>query len=250
MAFEGRKILITGAGREFGRTLAIGFASLGAELFLSARTVGRAQETEAVVRTVSPATKVHCFAADLTDVPGLAKFRAELERETDRIDVLIHNAAFWLAEHLLDTADEDLARAVATTATGPMVLTKLLLPLMQRSKAADVVFLSGTSALRGSRRSLNEVFSAAKGAQALFADRIRQRLRPNGIRVLTIYPPDFHNTTLLDSAQWEYRRDSFADGTLTARNVFDCIKFALLQDRVCSIDEIVLSNNNGREIGS
>jgi hypothetical protein len=48
------------------------------------------------------------------------------------------------------------------------------------------------------------------------------------------------------SFTWEYRRNAFED-RMTARNVFECIRFALLQDRICSIDEIVLSNNNGRD---
>jgi NAD(P)-dependent dehydrogenase (short-subunit alcohol dehydrogenase family) len=248
--FEGKKILITGAGREFGRILAVSFARLGAELFLSARALEKARATETVVKSVSAAAIVHCFAADLTDVPQLKKFRAEVESITDRIDVLIHNAAFWLERDLLDTGDEDISRAVATTATGPIIVTKQFFPLIRRSNAADIVFLNGTTALRNSRRRINEAFSSAKAAQALFAERLRQRLRENGVRVLTIYPPDFHNTSPLDPAKWEYRRNAFEDRTLAARNVFECIRFALLQDRICSIDEIVLSNNNGRDIGN
>jgi hypothetical protein len=37
---------------------------------------------------------------------------------------------------------------------------------------------------------------------------------------------------------------------MTARNIFDCVRFALSQDRICSIDEIVLSNNNGDDVGN
>ena len=31
---------------------------------------------------------------------------------------------------------------------------------------------------------------------------------------------------------------------LSARNIFECLEFALLQDRICSLDKIILSNNN------
>jgi short-subunit dehydrogenase len=77
----------------------------GAELFLSARTLEKALATETVIKSISAASIVHCFAADLTEVPQLKKFRAEVESITDRIDVLIHNAAFWLERDLLDTGD-------------------------------------------------------------------------------------------------------------------------------------------------
>jgi NAD(P)-dependent dehydrogenase (short-subunit alcohol dehydrogenase family) len=250
MEFTGKKVLITGAGREFGRTLAISFAGLGAELLLSARTIESARATETVVRSALPDANISCFAVDLTDAKQLAGVRAEIERVTDRIDVLIHNAAFWLDNDFLDTPDDDIARSIATTATGPILLTKYLLPLIRRSVAADVVFLNGTTALRNNVRGINEAFSSAKAVQALFSERLRHRLRESGVRVLTIYPPDFHNTSPLEPAQWERRRDNFEERTLSARNVFDCIRFALLQDRVCSIDEIVLSNNNGRNAGN
>jgi NAD(P)-dependent dehydrogenase (short-subunit alcohol dehydrogenase family) len=246
MEFEGKKVLITGAGREFGRTLAVCFAKSGAELFLSARTLEKARASKAVIKSVLPAAVVHCFMADLTDGPQLKKFRTEVQSITDRIDVLIHNAAFWLERDLLDTDDEDIARTVATTATGPIIVTKQLLPLIKRSNAADIVFVNGDAGLRNTGRNINEAFSSAKAAQAFFAERLRVRLRANGVRVLTIYPPDFCNTSPLDSATWEYRRNSSKDGRLTARNIFECIRFALLQDRICSIDEIVLSNNNGQ----
>jgi NADP-dependent 3-hydroxy acid dehydrogenase YdfG len=57
--FEGKKILIAGAGREFGRTLAVGFARSGAELFLSARTLEEARATETVIKSISAAAIVH-----------------------------------------------------------------------------------------------------------------------------------------------------------------------------------------------
>lgn len=248
LPFAGKKVLITGAGRDFGRTLAINFARLGADLLLSARNIENARATETIIRSTLPAANIACFQIDLTDERLLSGARAEIEGFTDRIDILIHNAGFWLKNDLVDTPDDDIVKAVASTATGPFILTKHLLPLINRSSAADVVFLNGTTALRNNLRAINEAFSAAEAAQALFSERLRHRLRESGVRVLTIYPPDFHNTSPLDPAEWEYRRDAFEDLTLTARNVFDCIRFALLQDRICSIDEIVLSNNNGRNM--
>ena len=94
MPFAGKKVLITGAGRDFGRTLAINFARLGADLLLSARKIENARATETIVRSMLPATNIACFPIDLTDVRQLAGVRAEIERFTDRIDILIHNAGF------------------------------------------------------------------------------------------------------------------------------------------------------------
>src|SRR5580704_10870619 len=108
MDFAGKRIFITGSGREFGRTLAINFAKLGADLLLSARTLDRARATESLVRQTAPQASVHCFAADLNEPGSLDALRGELDRVTDHIDVLVHNAAFWLKHDLAETEDADI----------------------------------------------------------------------------------------------------------------------------------------------
>ena len=250
MEFAAKKIAITGAGREFGQTLAVNFAKLGAELFVTARTTAKARATELIVNSAAADATIHCFAADLRDPKQLRGFAREIADVTGTIDILIHNAAFWLERDFLETDDQDIVDAIATSATGAILVTKHLLPLLKKSEAADMVFLNGTTALPNNRHGANEAFSAAKAAQSTFADRMRHRLRKDGIRVLTIYPPDFENTSPLQPEPWTRRRDSFADQKLTAGNVFECIRFALSQDRICSVDQIVLSNNNGSDMGN
>jgi NAD(P)-dependent dehydrogenase (short-subunit alcohol dehydrogenase family) len=250
MEFQGKRIAITGAGRAFGRTLAIEFAKLGAEIFISARTEEKTRDTESLVKQQAPKAIVHCFAVDLLNPKQIGEFALDVGRVTPSIDVLIHNAALWLETDFYETDDELIVDAVNTTATGTILITKHFTNLLKQSGAGDIVFLNGSAALPNSRHGANAAFSAAKAAQATFADRIRHELRPNGIRVLTIYPPDFENTVPQNDNEWNYRRDRFADMKLTARNVFECIKFALLQDRICAVDQIVLSNNNGRDIGN
>ena len=78
LAFAGKKVLITGAGRDFGRTLAINFARLGADLLLSARKIESARATETIVRSTLPATNIACFPIDLTDMRQLAGARAQI----------------------------------------------------------------------------------------------------------------------------------------------------------------------------
>ena len=90
---------------------------------------------------------------------------------------------------------------------------------------------------------INEAFSAAKAAQSTFADRICHRMKESGIRFITVYPPNFDNFSPLNDHEWSKSRTYPEATCLTARNVFESVKFALLQDRICSIDKIVLSNN-------
>src|SRR4029453_15417707 len=50
--------------------------------------------------------------------------------------------------------------------------------------------------------------------------------------------------SLRRQAALQVRGQANDERKLTARNVFDCIQFALAQDRIRSVSEIVLVNNN------
>lgn len=251
MSFQGKKIAITGAGRGFGRTLALRFAEAGAELFVSARTLERAQVTAQLVREMKPDAVVHAFRCNMSTPSDISDFATSVETISPRIDLLINNASYWLQRDLLESTDEELLEAINSTATGAILATKHFLKLLERSRTPDIVYINGTPGLLHNRHSeANEAFSAAKAAQAAFSDRLRFRFKTMGLRVLTIYPPDFRNTSPADEQDWLRRRDSFEDRKMTARNIYDCIQFALTQDRICSINEIILSNNNGDGAGN
>ena len=53
---------------------------------------------------------------------------------------------------------------------------------------------------------------------------------------------NFYNPYYLDGQDWYKRREAKEGALAVARNVLDNIVFALSQDRICSMDDIVLRN--------
>ncbi|MFT5707374.1 MAG: NADP-dependent 3-hydroxy acid dehydrogenase YdfG [Oceanospirillaceae bacterium] len=245
MSFKNKKIVITGTGRDFGQTLAILFAKMGAELFLSARTLENANATANLVRKTVPDAKVSTFQVNTCHPTEIAKFAQDVSIKTPEIDILINNAAYWLDGDIEETTDEDIVEAVNSTATGSMLVTKHFLPLIKKSTYPDIIFINSTASLENNTHATcNEAFSAAKAAQSTFSDRLRHRLKGSGVRFTCIYPPNFDNTSPIKEQDWDEERAHTDTRFLTARNIFGCIKFCLTQDRICSIDKIILSNNN------
>ena len=245
MDLKDKKVVITGAGPDLGRTLSILFAKMGAELFISARTLEKANKTAELVRETVPGAKVYTYEVDVCSPEDIAAFASDLTEATDSIDILINNASYWVQGELLAVSDDDIVETINSTATGSVLVTKHMLPLLKQSDTPDIININGTPGLENNRHEFaNEAFSAAKAAQSTFADRLRYKLKTSGIRVTTIYPPNFENTSPLDEAQWNEQRGHSEMRYLTARNVYDSIVFALKQDRICSIDKIILSNNN------
>ncbi|MFZ3475029.1 SDR family oxidoreductase [Streptomyces sp. 4.24] len=232
--FAGHRVVITGASRDFGRTLAIRFAQEGAEVFLSARRLDGAQKVRDEIRALGHAS-VHAFACDLTDPASIREFAARLAEATDRIDVLVNNGARWLeGADLLSASDEDVVDTIAAGAVGTVLVTKNLLPLLLASDHADIVTMVSSCGAQGySRSSAHDAFYAAKHAQAGFSDILSERLRGQGVRVMSLYPPDFRNADPLSEA-WE-KAPRTADSMLTSQSLSECVLFAVGQPRDCFI---------------
>ncbi|NUT32002.1 MAG: SDR family oxidoreductase [Hamadaea sp.] len=228
MTFEGLRVVITGAGRGFGQRLAGEFARRGAHVYASARDVEAAEQTARAIAWEA-AGSAEAFGCDLADTESVRAFAAAVAQRTDRIDVLINNGAAYLGEpELTAVTDEQVVETVAGGATGTVLLTKHLLPLLRASDRPDVVtVVSGCGEPGNTRSPAHPAFYAAKHAQAGFAEILSHRLRPEGIRVISLMPPDFFDVDGADGA----------DGPLTARSVADCVLFAVGQPRDCFIRE-------------
>ncbi|MFG2819232.1 SDR family oxidoreductase [Kitasatospora sp. NPDC048365] len=234
MDLAGKTVVVTGAGRGFGRAFALRAGQLGARLFLSARTVAAARKTAEEIAADSGA-RADAFACDLADPATVRAFAEGVAARTDRVDVLVNNGARYLAgPDLWDADDEAITDTLASGATGTLLTVKHFLPLLRTSEGADVVNLVSSAAeTRDHRSQAHPAFYAAKAAQAGFADILSHRLRPEGIRVISLYPPDFTDGDPLHPT-WDQATRTAKD-PLTAQSVLDCVLFAIGQPRDCFI---------------
>ncbi|CDR17664.1 SDR family oxidoreductase [Streptomyces iranensis] len=234
MRFDNHRVVITSAGRDFGRTLAIRLADLGAEVFLSARALAAAERVRDEIRDRGH-QRVHAFACDLTDPASIRDFAAGVARHADHIDVLINNGSRYLEGPDLESAsDADVVDTIASGATGTVLAVKNFLPLLLNSDKPDVVTMVSACGTAGHHRSdAHDAFYAAKSAQAGFAEILSKRLRPQGVRVISLYPPDFDNPDPL-SEEWETTPRGAKDA-LTSQSLVECILFAVAQPRDCFI---------------
>ncbi|UQW99762.1 SDR family oxidoreductase [Streptomyces sp. RerS4] len=231
-----RRVVITAAGRDFGRTLALGFAARGDEVYLSARTREAAERVRAeIIAQGHDADRVHAFACELTDPASVRAFAAEVADRTGHIDVLLNNGARYRhGTDLLSASDEDVVDTIASGATGTVLVTKAFLPLLLESRRPDIVTMVSGCGERGNHRSdAHDSFYAAKSAQAGFTEILSRRLRGQGVRVISLYPPDFDNHDPLSEAWTGAPRT--AKDPLTSQSLLDCVFFAVGQPRDCFI---------------
>ena len=135
----GKTIVITGATDGLGKGLAANLAPTGARLILHGRS---AEKGEALLGELRPSAtgELEFRRADLSSLEEVRGLSDELLEE-DRIDVLVNNAGIGTAGPREESADGyELTFAVNYLA--PFLLTRELLPLLQRSAPSRIVNVS------------------------------------------------------------------------------------------------------------
>src|SRR5689334_8677883 len=87
---KGQVALVTGAGRGFGRAIALRLAHEGAAVTVTART--RAQLDETVAQIAAAGGRAHAVVADVTDRAQVERVVAETRARFGGLSLLINNA--------------------------------------------------------------------------------------------------------------------------------------------------------------
>lgn len=185
-------ILITGAGDGIGRAAALSYALHGATVVLHGRTLNKLEviydEIEALGAPQPAILPLQLSSASAQDYEHLVNI---LDKQFGRLDGILHNAGILgerieLAHYPAEVWDD----VMAVNLRAPFVLTQALLPLLQKSEHASVVFASS-----GVGREVRErwgAYSVSKIAieavSKLFA--VETSIRIYALTVLIRAPPE------------------------------------------------------------
>ncbi len=122
---QGKRAVVTGAGRGIGRAVAERFSKEGARVALLARTRKELDETAAAIRgTGGEAVVVPCDLSSAEDIEAAAEACVDAFRT---IDVLVNNAAVYEGlSRAVNVSLEEFDRTMAINVRGPWLLVKHL----------------------------------------------------------------------------------------------------------------------------
>ena len=182
---EGRVAIVTGAGRNIGRGIALALADGGAAVVVNARA--NLQEAEAVVGEIERSGgRALAVTADVTDAHAVQKMVAGASGRFGRIDILVNNAAVR-AEQAFETMTLEQWRAVtAVILDGAFNCVQACLPYLKRSGAGAIINIGGLSAHTGAARRPHVV--TAKAGLIGLTRALAHELADDKIRVNTVTP--------------------------------------------------------------
>ena len=146
----GRVAIVTGAGRNIGRSIALALAEGGAAVVVNARQ-NRA-EAESVVKEIeAKGGQALAAIAEVSDTAAVETMVSAAVARFGRIDILINNAAMRRETPLDKLAFSEWREVLAVILDGAFNCVKACLPHLRASGAGAIVNIGGLSAHSGSK---------------------------------------------------------------------------------------------------
>ena len=181
MSLQGKRALVTGAGRGLGVAIAAALASAGAEVVLAARTEGEVQAVaEEIRKGGGSATAV---VLDITDIQASSDWIGAAMP----FDVLVNNAGTNRPGPFVETKVEDYDAVFALNVRAVFFMTQAVTRrLIAVGKPGSIINISSQMGHVGA--ATRAVYCATKHALEGMTKAMAAELGPHGIRVNTICP--------------------------------------------------------------
>jgi 3-oxoacyl-[acyl-carrier protein] reductase len=182
---SGKVAIVTGAGRNIGRAIALALADAGASILVNARS-NRA-EVEAVAREVeAKGGKALVHIGDVADQTAVAAMVDAAAKHFDRLDILVNNAALRREKPFAEMDYAAWREILDVTLDGAFHCTKACLAALKKSGAGTIVNIGGLSAHTGSKNRAHVV--TAKAGIIGFTRALAYDLAEDGITVNCVVP--------------------------------------------------------------
>jgi len=136
-ALTGRRVLVTGAAKRIGRTLALELARAGADVAISYR--GSAAEAEATVRELrSLGRRALAVACDVQREASVEAAVAQVTAEFGGLDLLVNNAGAFETAPLESITAAQWDAMFATNTRGPFLVAKAAFPHLKSARGRIV----------------------------------------------------------------------------------------------------------------
>jgi NAD(P)-dependent dehydrogenase (short-subunit alcohol dehydrogenase family) len=180
-----RIALITGASRGIGRAVALAFAREGAHALLLARNRKALEQVDDRVRATGG--RATLIPLDLADGKAIDALGPSLYERFGKLDILVGNAAILgRLSPLTHIPAEHWERSFAVNVTANWRLIRTLDPLLRRSDAGRVIFV--TSGVARSARAYWAPYSVTKAALEALAKTYANETSDGPIKVNIIDP--------------------------------------------------------------
>ncbi|MDE0475323.1 MAG: SDR family NAD(P)-dependent oxidoreductase [Gammaproteobacteria bacterium] len=192
----GRTAMVTGGNAGLGFRSVLELARKGARVMLACRRTDKGDAAADRIRSELPDARLETVVLELTDPVGIERFADRVASRTNRLDILLNNAAA-VGLAVLRRTPLGHEMHIATNHYGHFLVTGHLLPLLVATPGARVVTVTSAAHLTGAidledldwrARPYNgaKAYADSKMASLLFMRELQARLDAAGAAVLSV----------------------------------------------------------------
>jgi 3-oxoacyl-[acyl-carrier protein] reductase len=182
---DGKVALVTGSGRNIGRSTVLKLAAEGAHVVVNSRT--NQAEADAVAREAQArGVKALSIVADVGDKDQVEAMAAEALSTFGRVDILVNNAAIRPHKPFTELTARDWEAVRSVVLDGALYLTRAVIDSMVKNRYGRIVFFTGEGAFMGGSGRAH--VSAAKMGLVGLARGLASEFAPQNIRVNVVCP--------------------------------------------------------------
>ena len=209
LELQGRSVVVTGAGSNIGRAIALAFASEGAALTLGDID---AEQTERVVAAAleAGAAAARFTSADVTDLVQVKGLFAAASDSHGSVDVLVNCVGWDQLMYFTETTPDFWRRVIEINYLGVINCTSAALEYMIPQQRGSIVSISSDASRQGEAR--EAVYGGAKAAVNSFMKTIAKENGRAGIRCNVVCPgvtiPEA-DEEVGEGSMWQNKDDMF-----------------------------------------
>lgn len=197
-----RVALVTGASSGIGLALAILLAREGSHVWLVARQPDRLASALIEVKAARQNDDQVCGAisADVSDPAQAFAAVEQVTREVGAPHLLVNSAGVVRPGNFHELELDDFRWMMDINYFGTLYMVKAVLPEMMARRSGQIVNISSMAGFLGVFG--YSAYAASKFAITGFSDALRSELKPHGIRVSIVFPPDVDTPQLAYDQQF------------------------------------------------
>ena len=196
MKFHLQHAIVTGGSSGIGKATAKLLAREGAHISIVARDQAKLEQAKTEIEkvTINPQQRVIALSADVSDRVQVEAAIASANEQIGSPDILITSAGIAYPGYFQQLPIEIFEQTMAINYFGSLYTIRAVLPLMEQQQRGQIVLISSGAGLIGIYG--YTAYSPTKFALKGLAESLRGELKPLGIQVSIVYPPDTNTPQL------------------------------------------------------
>ena len=203
---EGKVALVTGAARGIGKSIALRFASEGADIAFTDLVIdenGRSTEDE--IRALG--VRVKGYASNAANFDEAHKTVEEVVKDFGGVDILVNNAGITKDGLMLRMSEAQWDAVIGVNLKSAFNFVHACVPVMMRRRGGSIINMASVVGVHGNAGQAN--YAASKAGMIALAKSVAQEMGPKGIRANAI-APGFIETAMTaalpDSVREEWKK--------------------------------------------